>query len=106
MGEPDRAADYQRRSAQPNQCGFRLLHLRAKPRVALPPTPDEAGVVLDRFLPLPPSLIDLRQPEMRGGGVEQIVGQRPVPGNRFVQASELGQELGAGEALVYVRVDR
>jgi len=43
----------EQRSAKPNQRGLRLLHSGLEHRVAVPPELDEAGVVLDRLLPVP-----------------------------------------------------
>jgi hypothetical protein len=61
--------------------------------------------VLDGLLPLAPVLVDLGQPEVRGAGVEQIVDENPVPGERLRLSPELIQELGPGELFVDVLVE-
>src|SRR5204863_3174437 len=60
-------------SAKPDQRRLRLRDLGPEHRVSVPPQLDEAGVVLDRLPLVPLGLIDLGQPEMRGGGVEKVV---------------------------------
>ena len=67
----------------------RLLHQRLERRIGAPPELQEAGVVLDGLLSLAPALIDLGQPEMGRAGVEEIVGQSPVPGQSVLMTSKL-----------------
>ena len=88
--------------SKPSQRFPRLLHLRLKRRVGIPPQLEKTGVVLDRSPAIALALVDLGLSQLGRSGVQEIVRQAPIPRQRLVLPAELVQELGTGEPLVEV----
>ena len=62
--------------------------------------------MLDRSPAVALALVDLGLSQLGRSGIQEIVRQAPIPGERLVLTAELVEKLGAGEPLMEVGGER